>query len=360
MKHVIFVDENIPLLAEALRHCGVVTKYSGRKLSRHELIDSHCTALFIRSATKINSALIEGTSVKFIGTATSGIDHIDVEFLKKNNITFAYAPGSNANSVAEYVVYSILKWKNLIQSDIGNKLIGIVGHGNIGKIVAKYSNYMGLKILVNDPLLKNEGFKFPDYVEYAQLNELCEKADIITNHVPLTNDGIYRTHYLFNEQNIRLIKSGTLFIHTSRGAVVDEKSLLSKLDKDFIYTAIDVWENEPNINHELLNKTIIATPHIAGYSRDGKIRGTKMMADAFKEYSGLEPDITDINHELSLYNPLSIETFSDYDKLYSLLQYSREIDEDTKNLKEILNDNNSKVDVFDLLRKTYPLRREIL
>ncbi len=205
MKQIILVDENIPLLAEALRPCGKITGYSGRELSKHELIKSSCSSLFVRSTTKIDSTLIEGTSVKFIGTATSGIDHVDVEYLKINNITFTFAPGSNANSVAEYVVYSILKWRSLIQSEIENKTIGIVGFGNIGKIVARYSNYMGMKILVNDPPLKDSGCDFPEYVEYTGLDELIARSDIITNHVPLTIVGSYPTHNLFNEQNIKLI-----------------------------------------------------------------------------------------------------------------------------------------------------------
>src|SRR3989339_22887 len=360
MKHIIFVDENIPMLAEALKPCGEVIEYSGRKLSRNELIDSGCSALFVRSTTNINSELLEGTTVRFVGSATSGIDHVNVEYLSHNNITFAYAPGSNANSVAEYVVYSILEWRNITKSEIQDKKIGVVGYGNIGKIVAKYSNYLGLKILLDDPPLKDEYFVFPDFVNYAELDDICERSDIITNHVPLTLDGSYQTHNLLNEQNLKLIKPGSLFIHTSRGGVVDEKALISKHNEELLYTAIDVWENEPNINHELMNKVMIATPHVAGYSRDGKIRGAKMMADAFKEFSELEPDYTEINQELSQYKPLHSDIFSDYDKLYILLQKSREIDEDTKNLRKILNASNGKTDVFDELRKTYPSRREIL
>lgn len=360
MKHTIFVEENIPLLAEALNPCGEVTKYSGRKLSNKDLINSGCSDLFIRSTTKIVPELIEGSSVKFIGTATSGIDHVNVEYLKNKQINFAYAPGSNANSVAEYVVYSILKWRDITKSQLGNKTIGIVGFGNIGKIVAKYSYNLGLKILVNDPLLKDENFNFPDFVNYVELDELCHKSDIITNHVPLTDEVLYPTLRLFNSHNIQSIKSNALFIHTSRGSVVDENALIAKLKEDKFHLSIDVWENEPNINSELLKNTIIATPHVAGYSRDGKIRGAKMIAEAFQKFSGIEPNYHAINQELSIYKPLNSDYFQDYEKLYLLLSKSRDLDEDTKNLKDVIMRNTGKGDIFDALRKNYPQRREIL
>lgn len=358
MSNVIFVDENIPLLADSLKHCGEVTKFTGRNLTCKDLIDSGCSALIVRSTTKINSGLLIGTNIKFVATATSGIDHVDVEFLKNNNINFAYAPGSNANSVAEYVLFAILKWNYLTNIELPGITIGIVGFGNIGKIIAKYSVRMGLNILVNDPPLKDEGFIFPDYIKYAELDEICWGSDIITNHVPLTYGGSYPTYKLF-QNNLNFIKPSSLFIHTSRGGVVDEKVLLSILTQNLIYIAIDVWENEPNINTRLLEKAIIATPHIAGYSRDGKIRGVKMMADAFKNHSGLEPDYKEINKELSLYKPMNKDTFREYGLLYNILNKSRDFDKDTKNLKEILK-NKSDADIFDKLRKTYPSRREVL
>ncbi|TAL68612.1 MAG: 4-phosphoerythronate dehydrogenase [Bacteroidetes bacterium] len=360
MKQIIFIDENIPLLGNALESCGAVIRFSGRNLNRNYLIENGCTYLFIRSTTNINSELIEGTQVNFIGTATSGTDHVDTQYLKNKKITFAFAPGSNANSVAEYVVYSILLWSKVLQQEINNKTIGIVGFGNIGKLIAKYSEHLGLNILVNDPPLKDENYSFPDYVKYSELDDICKNADIITNHVPLTKESLYPTYKLFSK-NIKLIKSCSLFIHTSRGGVVEESELLSKIQSDGIITAIDVWENEPYINKNLVNKSLIATPHIAGYSRDGKIRGAKMMADAFKTHSGIEPDYSEINLELSKYKPMSHGNFNDCDMLFSLLQKSRELNKDTAKLKEMLStENNNDVDIFDRMRKNYPVRREIL
>ncbi|MBI5326024.1 MAG: hypothetical protein HZB41_12260 [Ignavibacteriae bacterium] len=361
MKNIILVDENIPLLADALKPCGEVILFKGRNLTNQALIESACNSLFVRSTTKVNSQLLENTAVNFIGTSTSGFDHIDVDFLKNNNINFVYAPGSNANSVAEYVVYSILKWRSLTEAELSTITIGIIGYGNIGKIIARFSKYLGLKILVNDPPLKVNGYIFPEFVRYAELDDLCKSSDIITNHVPLTFNELYSTNYLLNEININYIKSGSLFIHTSRGSVVNEKSLISKIDNDSIYSVIDVWENEPFINQDLMNRSIIATPHVAGYSRDGKIRGAKRMADEFRKFFHLEPDFNEINHELSQYKSMSPDKFKNYDMIYDLLKNSREIDTDTMKLKEIIiksGENNT--DVFDELRKNYPSKREIL
>ena len=360
MEQIIFIDENIPLLANAMNSCGKITCFSGRSLTNRLLIDSGCTSLFIRSTTKVSRVLIDGTNVKFIGSATSGIDHVDTEFLISKKIKFCFAPGSNANSVAEYVVFSILAWGFNTKSEIQNKTIGIVGFGNIGNIVANYSKYLGLNILVNDPILKDEGFVFPNFVQYAGLEEICTSADIITNHVPLTIEGLYPTYKLFNK-NLRLIKSGSLFIHTSRGGVVDESELLLKIKSDNILTAIDVWENEPCINRELVSESLISTPHIAGYSKNGKIRGAKMMAEAFRNFTGLEPDFSEINKELAVYHPMSPDSFRDYNNIYNLLSISRELVQDTFNLKEIIQSGiDDKDDIFDKLRKNYAQRCEIL
>ncbi len=359
--NIIFVDENIPLLADALKPCGIINNFRGRELTNKNLKENGCNALFVRSTTKLNQALLDGTDVKFAGTSTSGIDHVDTEYLKKEKIYFAYAPGSNANSVAEYVVYSILKWQKLTNSDLKNKTIGIIGYGNIGKIAANYVNYMGLKVFVNDPPLKDSGFSFPDFTKYAELDELCSKSNVITSHVPLTSEGKYKTFHLFNKNNIRLIKNGSLFIHTSRGGLAEEEPLLKRLTNNEIQAAIDVWENEPLINAKLAKAAMLATPHVAGYSREGKLRGAKMLAESFRIYTRLEPDLSEIERELSSYHPMPVEKYMDYDKLFNLLRESRNIDEDTINLLATLElHDSSRIAEFDLLRKNYLLRREIL
>ncbi|MDQ1265955.1 MAG: erythronate-4-phosphate dehydrogenase, partial [Bacteroidota bacterium] len=282
-----FIDSNIPLLAETLGSCVDICRFTGRGLSAKELIEGNCKYLFVRSTTKVNRELLDNTPVRFVGTATSGIDHIDSSFLESNRIAFADAPGSNANSVAEYVVFSILKWSLYKGIDLKGKSIGIIGYGNVGKIVGSYADNMKLKVFVNDPPLHDAGFEFPDYCKYSELSEISS-CNIITNHVPLTNGGLYPTINLLDEKFITDMPNDSLFIHASRGGVADEDALLERMLKKEISGAIDVWYNEPLINSELAGLSIIATPHVAGYSRDGKLRGTLRMAQAFERHSGIK------------------------------------------------------------------------
>lgn len=364
---VVFCDEQIPFLSELLKQKVDVVLFSGRKLSNKELIKSNCEALFVRSTTKVNSNLLQQTNIKFVGTATSGIDHIDVDYLKSMDIYFVDAKGSNANSVAEYVVFSILHWHCTNQVELSGSTFGIIGFGNIGKIVAKYSNYLGLKVLINDPPLKElieRGLaeKFPDYCEYCEFPEIIKYSNIISNHVPLTFSGKYPTYYLFNENNLSLLQEGTLFIHTSRGGVVKEKSLIKlKFDKN-LSLVVDVWENEPQINLNLLKTCLIATPHIAGYSFDGKLRGAKKLIDEFQKFFGIKIDTSVLEQELSRYTPAEKPFFSTPSKLYQQLKESRQILDDFEKLKKILeiDDPSEKSKYFDFLRKSYPIRRETL
>ena len=341
--------------------CGKVLRFNGRQLNKENLLGSQCDALFVRSTTRIDSKLLEGTNVRFVGTATSGIDNVDVDYIKEKNIFFANAPGSNSNSVAEYVLFSILKWSFQNKVELTGKTIGVVGYGNIGKIVARYAQYMGLKVLINDPPLKENRFPFPNYCKYNELNQLLSEADIITNHIPLTNDGFYPTYNLFNDQNIRLLKNNSLFIHASRGGVVCERALLNKFDISGITIVADVFENEPLVNKELVEKSLLATPHIAGYSFDGKIRGTKAMAFAFQKYYKIEPDMTVIDRLISEYIPLDEEKFRYYSFIYELLKNSRNLDDDFDGFLQTMKfDDITRAKSFDYLRKNYKKRREVL
>jgi erythronate-4-phosphate dehydrogenase len=286
---VIYIDENIPLLPDVLSDCGELIKFNGRKLD-NEFIKKHdCEYLFVRSTTKVNKSLLEDTNVRFVGTATSGIDHIDTQYLSSKGIHFCSAPGANANSVAEYVLYSMFLYSKKLGISLKDKTIGVVGYGNVGKIVAEYAHLMGLKVLINDPPLKNDGFLFPNNLEYVSLNEICESADILTNHVPLTfhGEGKHPTYRLFSPDHIKKIKRSAMIIHTSRGGVIDEDTLLERINKEELIAAVDVFENEPLVNIDVAKAAIISTPHIAGYSYDGKLKGTLMMAQQFQNFSGV-------------------------------------------------------------------------
>jgi erythronate-4-phosphate dehydrogenase len=359
--NIIFIDENIPLLDSALAQCGKIVKFNGRNLTNNDLTANNCNILFVRSTTKVDEHLLKGSNVKFVGTATSGTDHISIVYLRKKLIYFADAKGSNANSVAEYVVYSILKWAEINQTNLKNKTIGIIGFGCVGKLVAKYANYFQMKILVNDPPLFDSGFIFPDFTSYSELNELVSSSDIITIHVPYTGRGIYPTKNLIGELQISKFRNNSLLIHTSRGGVVDEKPLLKGLENKLFYAVIDTWENEPLINSHLAKNTILSTPHIAGYSFEGKIRGVLMMAQAFEQFTGIVPDYEKIFNSLSEYKPLILNEFNNEKNIFLSLGKSRNLENDYFNLKETLSlPEDERARQFDLLRKNYPIRHEIL
>jgi erythronate-4-phosphate dehydrogenase len=358
---MIFIEQNIPFLKNALAKCGATASFKGRTISNRDLIQSDCEFLFVRSTTKVNEQLLQNTKVKFVGTATSGTDHIDEEYLKSNNIRFASAAGSNANSVAEYVVYNLLRRVIDEKKDLKSLTAGIIGFGHIGKLVARYAKLLGMNIYVNDPPLRDNNFIFPDYVRYMELNEIFENCDLLTNHVPLTETGRYPTKYVSNGNNLSQIKEKSIFIHSSRGKVVDEDYLLSILKNKKITAITDVWDGEPDFNCQLALESRIATPHTAGYSFDGKVKGSKMMLDAFRNFTGLEPDYYDINQILSDYIPLNEYEYNFPEKILNLLTESRKLEEDSKEFKKLIKLNREdKISGFEKFRTYYRNSREIL
>lgn len=356
---VFFIDENIPLIPEVFKNHAIIYKFKGRELKNEDLKLKKCNALICRSTTLVNDKLLDGTDVNFVATATSGVDHIDLEYLNKKNIFFTYAPGSNSNSVAEYVIFSILEWENRFSIDLRTKTIGIIGTGNIGKIVALYSHLLGLKVIINDPPLKDLGKEFPYYVSYVKIADIFKFADIITNHVPLTYSGPYPTKYLINKLLLEKMKNNSLFIHTSRGKVVDEKALVKMISKKNISTVIDVWEKEPLINEELAKLSLIATPHIAGYSFDGKLKGALIISNTLTDFYNLKVDLSLIENSLTKNVLFDFSIFEDHFELYNILKNKRQILADAENLKKIFNlPVKNKGKYFDRLRKKYPVRRE--
>lgn len=354
---LVSIDKNIPLLPDILgRFCEVKT-FNGRELKNKDLLDTD--ALFVRSTTKVSDDLLADTPVKLVGTATSGTEHIDIDYLKSQNIMFGDAKGCNANSVAEYVIYSILKWHFEYGYEIKNKTIGIIGFGNIGKLVAKYAHLMDLKVLINDSPLYDEGYNFPDFVKHCEYEKIFNEADIITNHIPLTFDGKYSTHNLINHNLLKYLKKDTLFIHASRGGIVNENDLLS-INKR-ITLAIDVWSEEPDVNTELLKKCMLASAHTAGYSRDGKLRGVKAMLELLNSYKGTNFTDSKIDNELSEYIPIPKEKYSDLNYIYQKIKANRNFEYDHQNIQRLISMSKSERKTeFDLIRKKYPVRREVL
>ncbi|MDC1068236.1 NAD(P)-dependent oxidoreductase [Candidatus Kapabacteria bacterium] len=348
-KPILLTNSNIPLVQETFNDVFKIISFNQGELTKQFLIESNAEFLFSRSTEKINKDLIEGTNVQFYASATSGSDHVDIKYLKTKGIHCFIAKGCNANSVAEYVLYSIF---NQLRGNIKNKTIGIVGFGNIGSLVAKYCSLIGMDIIINDPPKANENYSFPNYVKSQSIEYLIEKSDIITTHVPLTITGNFKTDNLLNG-NLKNF-NGKLIIHSSRGGVINEDILL-KLNKN-IKLVIDVWKNEPYFNSFLANRANIITPHIAGHSRNGKVNATEMIYKEVVKY--LNIDEVKIDFGLKSRESLSSDNYA---RLIEELKNTRDIDGDFEKFREIINvDENKKGTEFKNQRSNYPIRYEII
>lgn len=350
-KMKIIADENIPLVKEAFSEFGEVHTVSGRKISRELLHDA--SIVLVRSITDVNQALLEGTNVKFVGTATIGTDHIDCKYLKENSIGFAYAPASNADSVAEYIVAAMLtmiKKKKMKLSDI---TLGIIGVGNVGSRVVRHASTLGIKCLLNDPPKK----RLTQSDIYVPLQQVLEKSDIITIHVPLITSGEDVTYHMVSHEFLGKMKQGVFLINSSRGKVIDEKSLRA-VHSRLGGLVLDVWENEPGINLETLKMADICTPHIAGYSYDGKLRGTQMMYDAACAFFFRSPS-WHIPEEMTTQIVGTIDISNSTDPVYDSVNKAYPIMEDDHRMRKIIDKEKYEQEkYFDELRKTYPRRDE--
>jgi len=263
-------DKQIYKVEEAFAGMGDVTAVSGGMISRELLSDADI--LLVRSVTQVNAALLEGTPVKFVASASIGVDHVDVGFLRENCIGFAHAPGSSADSVAEYVAAALVEICAKSGKSPREITLGVVGVGNVGGRVCALANALGMERLLNDPpkkaLTGNE--------VYRPLEEVLERSDIVSLHVPLVESGENATYHLVGGDFVSRMKQGAALINTSRGRVIDEKSFKDVRSR-LGMVALDVFEREPAINVDTLKLADIATPHIAGYSLDGKLRGTDMI-----------------------------------------------------------------------------------
>ncbi len=349
----ITADENIPYVKEAFSTLGKVTTVNGRTLSSHSLQTTDI--LLVRSVTQVNQYLLQNTAVKFVASATAGFNHIDLDYLQKNNIGFTRAPGSNAISAAEYVMAGISLWSLQNNKDLSRLSIGIIGCGNVGSRVKRLCEDIGIRCVINDPPLEADE---PTRYDYSPIEEALV-CDIVTLHTPLSYDGQHPTYRLLNQHRIDTIKADTLFINASRGEVVKEPALRNRIkSKNDISLILDVWENEPTIDLTLLPYTFIGTPHIAGYSIDGKIRGTEMIYKAVCDFLSKKPSWSAKQVDFS-HNPRTIIQLStDIDSRASILQ-AYNIQQDDKDLKKSLKDETLQDGTyFDSLRKNYPARRE--
>lgn len=346
----IVIDENITGALEFFSGFGDIRAYHGREISREKVLDAD--VLIVRSVTNVNRELLEGTKVRFVGTATIGTDHIDTGFCRDAGIVFASAAGCNANSVKEYVFTAILSLLSRDKINPEGLTIGIIGAGNIGGKVWKAAENLGMRALVSDPPL----FRKTGRYDYLSLKDFSE-CDIITFHVPLTFHGVDKTYRLMNEENIKKLKKGAIVINTSRGGVIDEQALMRQKNQLGLKIVTDVWENEPEINRVLVSISDIATPHIAGYSFEGKLSGTKIIYEALCKFRGITPPVAFTpppvnNNKIFLNGNGNV-----VDDLYGAVSSAYDLARDDRNLREVI-EKGGLPDGFDRLRKEYPIRRE--
>lgn len=343
----IVTDDKIPFLKGVLEKYAEVLYLPGDLISNSHL--KNADALITRSITQCNEELLSGTSVKFIATATIGEDHIDKDYCKKNNITWTSAKGCNAAAVEQYFTAALLALTEKYNIELTGKTIGIIGVGNVGKKIQKVSKLLGLNVLLNDPPRERaEGSSM-----FSTLNEIQEKADIISLHIPLYYGGADKTFHLADQTFFNGFKKPTVFINTSRGAVVDSSALKTAIENGAVKnTILDVWEGEPEIDIELLKSVNIATPHIAGYSLEGKANGTSMVvttvSDFFKlELNNWKPEIPPKATMLVI----DSAACSDQVILQKVFEQVYPIYNDDADLRE-------KPDHFEQLRRNYNYRRE--
>lgn len=279
----VVIDNKIPYIREAMEALADEVVYlPGKEITASVVRDAD--ALITRTRTQCNRQLLEGSKVRFIGTATIGFDHIDTEYCREAGITWSNCPGCNAGAVEQYLHSVLLLLQQEKHVELKDACLGIVGVGHVGSHILSLAERLGMRILLNDPPRADRGEE-----GFVSLETLARECDIITFHTPLERNGEYRTFHLADRDFFHSLRKKPYIINTSRGEVVETEAILEALDKGLIGGAVlDVWENEPHINLELLDKVFIGTPHIAGYSADGKANATRMVLEAFCRFFGKE------------------------------------------------------------------------
>ncbi|MCX7545474.1 4-phosphoerythronate dehydrogenase [Marinicella gelatinilytica] len=345
----VVADENIPGLDEALPHDVNILYLPGREIQHRHV--QQADILLVRSITQVNADLLKGTSVKFVGTATIGLDHIDRDYLHHAGIDFAYAPGSNAQSVVEYVLAAMAYWLQQDKKSFQDLTVGIVGVGRIGGLLQTYLQQMGVRCLLCDPPRQAQQ---PE-LNFYPLQDMVE-ADVISFHVPLTDTGLWPTKHMITQSFLSSLKTDQLLVNSARGAVLDNEMALAHVKNNSASPALvlDVWENEPRINVDLMQHCLLATPHIAGYAIEGKWRATQMLCQALAKRFNVSVNSTHLDKRIQVSDSWVPHPNDD---LLARLQYYYPIVRDDTALRSVVDELP---DSFDKLRKSYPTRHEFL
>lgn len=346
----ILVDENMPYARELFSRLGEVKAVPGRPIPTEALTDAD--ALMVRSVTKVNEALLGDKAIKFVGSATAGTDHVDQAWLEQAGIGFSAAPGCNAIAVVEYVFSALLMLAERDGFALADRTVGIVGVGNVGGRLQKRLEALGIKTLLCDPPRADNG----EEGDFRSLDELVAQADVLTFHTPLYKDGPYKSLHLADEALIASLKPGAILINACRGPVVDNAALLKCLNAgQQLSVVLDVWEPEPDLNLALLDKVDLGTSHIAGYTLEGKARGTTQVFEAYSQFIGQPQEVALSSllpapefGRISLHGPLDQPTLK---RLVHLVYDVRRDDAPLRKVAGIPGE-------FDKLRKNYLERRE--
>lgn len=354
---LIVADENIPLLDSFFSDIGEIRRLSGRSMSNEDVRDADI--LLVRSVTRVNRELLEGSRVRFVGTSTIGTDHVDLDWLEEAGIRFSAAPGCNANSVAEYVLSVLsLHAERRGLADWSQLSVGIVGVGNVGGELARKLDRLGFDVRLCDPPRAD---REEDNQEFVSLEEAM-KCDVVTLHTPLTREGNHPSLHMIGQPELEALGANQLLINSGRGEVIDSTALLARLEQGGAPTVVlDVWEQEPRIHPELVDRVWLATPHIAGYSLEGKVQGTEMIYQALSQFLGLpvrkkagqflpEPALSKISFTSSA---------EEEDAIRIALRACYDPRRDDARLRNAMAGSvEDRVAAFDRLRRDYPVRRE--
>jgi erythronate-4-phosphate dehydrogenase len=347
---------NMPYALEAFSTLGSAVVLEGRHIGPADVTDAEILAL--RSTTVVNRALLDGSRVRFVGTATIGTDHFDIPYLEQAGIRWCFAPGCNANSVSEYLTAALLVLAGRGGFTLEGKTIGVVGVGNVGSRVVKKAEALGLRVLKNDPPLARRTGD-PSFVS---LDRIQAEADIVTFHVPLTKTGPDATFHLAGEAFFKGLRKPVIFVDAARGPVVDTPALLTAMEAGKVRHAVmDTWEGEPGFSRPLLSRVDLGTPHIAGHSFEGKVAGTMMVYEAACRFLGVTPSFSPESLlPPSLVPDVAVKASgrTDEDVLREVVRPVYDIEADDARMRAIDSEPARQAAEFDRQRKEYPMRRE--
>ncbi|MEC7816504.1 MAG: 4-phosphoerythronate dehydrogenase PdxB [Pseudomonadota bacterium] len=355
---LIVADENIPLLDSFFGDIGEIRRVSGRTVTPEQVRDAD--VLLVRSVTRVGPELLEGSRVRFVGTATIGTDHVDKAWLEQNGLCFAAAPGCNANSVVEYVLSTLSLYAERIGCEDWTELsIGIVGVGNVGGALAATLDRLGFTVRLCDP--PREAQETDGNESFVSLAEALE-CQVVSLHTPLTRSGDHPTFHMLGKGELAALNGDQLLINAGRGEVIDTGALLERLGQpNAPLVALDVWEQEPRIQPDLVEKAWLATPHIAGYSLEGKMLGTEMVYQALCRFLGLpvRKKAGQFLPEPALSKVCFTSAADEENALSTALRACYDPRRDDARLRLTMRGNpEERAEAFDRLRRDYPVRRE--